>query len=56
MIKYDVISIRGDDYDDQEGGLKVCQTTPSVGNNCTTLDGRKIGTKWQIYRCSLGQI
>ena len=56
IIKYNGISVRGDHYNDQEGGLKVCQTTPSVGNNCTTLDGRKTGTKWQIYRCSLGQI
>ena len=53
MIKYDVISRRGDDYDDQEGGLKVCQTTPSVGVSCTTEGGRKLQVRDEVAKLPL---
>ena len=42
MIKYNVISNGGNDDNDQEGGLNKCPTTPSVGHDCSTLDGRKL--------------
>ena len=53
MFKYDVISRLGDDHDDQDEGLKVCQTTPSVGDSCTTVGGRKLRDRDQVAELSL---
>ena len=52
-FKYDVISRLGDDHDNQDEGLKVCQTTPSVGDSCSTVGGRKLQDRDQVAELSL---